>query len=112
MINQIYKYASIFQALAEETEPDPATLIIDTYFDFTLGKTDIPVAIGSIRDALPSIAEDDFNDAMLQLIATPGVIIYPEDNPRTLQRLKLDKGELNLNGAKKHWIKLEPPRPR
>lgn len=82
------------------------TLIRDTYFEFTCSQTNVPMPISTLRAVLPRVAAAELDAALTSLFAQPGVILYPEDNPQA-RTAEMVRGALNLNGAIKHYIKLE-----
>ena len=83
-----------------------ATRIRDTYFEFTYGQTNVPMPIATLRAALPGIAATQLDAELARMLADPGVILYPEDNPQS-RTPELESGALDLNGALKHYLKLE-----
>jgi hypothetical protein len=91
--------ALIFSMLSET-----ATRIIDTYFEATMGQANAAVAVQTVRNALPSYA-DSFDAAIWELFLAGSVVLYHEDRPSLASELA--SGAAVMNGAVKHWIKIE-----
>ena len=94
-------------ATTDEAPIPLETRIRDTYFDFTYGQANIPMPLSTLRSALPGIAANEMDAELTQMMTQPGVILYPEDNPQA-RTTEMEQGALNLNGAVKHYLKLEP----
>lgn len=91
----------------EEKAPDVRGRIRDAYGKLAEGKWNTRVRLADLRDALPDIAGEDLDRALLGMEGDGAVVLFPLDNPQEIRPEDERAALRNAAGFPRHVMYME-----